>query len=229
MELFQRIKELAVKCAGSETKLALALGLAQSRFNKYMNTKSQRNLWEYLPKILRLYPQLSRDWLYFGEGEMLKSKGEPEGEKKSEKPQHNLDEGIVHMPPVSVVGLASCGVQGMEQVMPYAVTVSPLQFSPRAVAVLASGESMVPAGIASGHVCYCDPAQKPLPGEAVFLQQKDGLGALKLFLGPGEQEGHTSFKGWLPARNGGRREFIMEIPNDLIDTIATVILVRRRL
>ncbi|WP_279086488.1 hypothetical protein, partial [Bilophila wadsworthia] len=45
-------------------------------FNGYLSEKRQDNLWPLLPKILVLYPELSRDWLYFGEGQMLKADGE---------------------------------------------------------------------------------------------------------------------------------------------------------
>lgn len=75
MQLFQRVKLAAKELAGSETKLAAALGLPQRTLNGYLNEKSQRNLWDYLPAILRLFPALRRDWLYFGEGEMLEETG----------------------------------------------------------------------------------------------------------------------------------------------------------
>ena len=72
MELFQRVKFLAREVAGSETRLAEKLGLPQRKLNGYLSEKSQKNLWEYLPAILENYPHISREWLYFGEGEMLR-------------------------------------------------------------------------------------------------------------------------------------------------------------
>ncbi len=75
MQLFQRVKLVAKELAGSETKLAAAIGLPQRTLNGYLNDKSQRNLWDYLPAILQLFPALRRDWLYFGEGEMLEETG----------------------------------------------------------------------------------------------------------------------------------------------------------
>lgn len=71
MQLFQRVKHLAKNKAGSAKSLGEALGLSQSRFNGYLNETRQNNLWPLLPQILELYPDVSRDWLYFGEGEML--------------------------------------------------------------------------------------------------------------------------------------------------------------
>ena len=77
MELFERVKFIAKQLAGSETKLAAILGLPQRKFNGYLNQISQRNLWEYLPLVLDEYPSLSRDWLYFGEGEPFADSSSP--------------------------------------------------------------------------------------------------------------------------------------------------------
>ena len=52
MELFQRVKQVSKELAKSETKLASMLDLPQRTLNGYLNEKSQRNLLEYLPKIL---------------------------------------------------------------------------------------------------------------------------------------------------------------------------------
>jgi len=52
--------------------MAYALGLKQSTFNKYLNERCDK-LWKLLPKILMLYPSVSREWLYFGEGEIFQS------------------------------------------------------------------------------------------------------------------------------------------------------------
>jgi len=73
MQLFERIKVISEGVAQSQTALGKALGLSQSKFQGYLNAVSEKNLWQYLPKILELHPQVSRDWLYFGEGEMLVS------------------------------------------------------------------------------------------------------------------------------------------------------------
>lgn len=77
MLLFERVKQVANQFAGSETKLAGILGLRQRQLNGYLNDVSQRNLWEHLPAILTAFPQVRRDWLYFGEGEMLKTDTPP--------------------------------------------------------------------------------------------------------------------------------------------------------
>lgn len=74
MELFERVKQVA-GLSGSETKLANRLNLPQTTFNGYLKPARQDNLWPLLPKILELFPQVNRDWLYFGEGEMTEGDG----------------------------------------------------------------------------------------------------------------------------------------------------------
>lgn len=75
MKLFERIRLISTDVARSQTDLAKKLGLTQPTFNGYLNEKRQDNLWPLLPQILELYPQLNRDWLYFGEGEMYGEHG----------------------------------------------------------------------------------------------------------------------------------------------------------
>ncbi len=73
MRLYQRVRRIAVEFAGSETKLAQQLGIQQRTLNGYLNESREENLFPSLSRILELYPQINRDWLYFGEGEMLLS------------------------------------------------------------------------------------------------------------------------------------------------------------
>ena len=70
MKLFERVRVISTEVARSQSDLAKRLELTLSTFNGYLNEKRQDNLWPLLPRILELYPQLNRDWLYFGEGEM---------------------------------------------------------------------------------------------------------------------------------------------------------------
>lgn len=72
MELFQRVRELK-KIAGSLDSLAKSMGIAPQQLSAYSNVKSQKNFFEYLPKILECYPNVRREWLYWGEEPMLKS------------------------------------------------------------------------------------------------------------------------------------------------------------
>ena len=74
MELFKRIKEISKHFTSSDKALAERLGFKQATFSGYLNEKRQDNLWPILPSILELFPSLSRDWLYFGEGSMFKDR-----------------------------------------------------------------------------------------------------------------------------------------------------------
>lgn len=66
MELFERIRYLAKNKGFPLSKMAEYLGQSQQNFNKWLNKKAQRRLWEYLPKILELFPDVRPEWLYMG-------------------------------------------------------------------------------------------------------------------------------------------------------------------
>lgn len=70
MKLFERVKAVASATVGSQAALGEALGLSGRTFQGYLCESRQNNLWPLLSQILTLYPQVRRDWLYFGEGEM---------------------------------------------------------------------------------------------------------------------------------------------------------------
>lgn len=71
MELFERIKYIISTSEFSQASVARRIGVVQQVFNQWLNPKSQKNLWEHLPVILEMFPDVRREWLYFGEGEML--------------------------------------------------------------------------------------------------------------------------------------------------------------
>ena len=71
MELFERIKTLAKIKSGSDRSFAETLGFKQSTFAGYLKRERQDNLWPLLPLILKRYPDVCRNWLYFDEGPML--------------------------------------------------------------------------------------------------------------------------------------------------------------
>ncbi len=138
---------------------------------------------------------------------------------------------------VPLVGFARCGVVGWHGTMPLPVAVELPELTPGMIAVVAGGDSMRPAGISNGQVCYCDPDRIPLHGEAVYVERRDGLTALKVFMGRncvdnegGEPISQTVFQGWLPAEDGElQKPYSLAVDDELIRIIAPVILVRRRL
>jgi hypothetical protein len=73
MELYERVDEIIKKTARSRTYLARQLKLKPTTFNSWFSCERQHHLFPHLLAILKLYPHISRDWLFFGEGEMLKS------------------------------------------------------------------------------------------------------------------------------------------------------------
>lgn len=77
MLLFERVRSAAKKFFGSDKGLAEALGIPQSTFSAWLNEKREANLWPHLPAIMALCPEVSRDWLYFDEGEMLLDADDP--------------------------------------------------------------------------------------------------------------------------------------------------------
>ena len=219
MELFERVRVICKEVAGSQTALATQLHLSQSRFQGYLSRKRQENLWVYLQDILQAYPQVSRDWLYFDEGPMLP-------EEKISSPAKNTP---ATLQPIPVVGLAACGVEGWNQMMPITVSAT-LPLAKNMMAVIAAGECMVPAGIGPGQICYCDPDQQPLAGDAVYVVRKGGLAAIKLYVGEGELGSDwIRMKGWLPAKEGDQMSFFLDIAISHIEKIAPVIFVRRRI
>ena len=73
MELYERLDAVIRYTAKSRAHLAKQLKIKQTTFNSWFNRDRQDYLWPALLKILEIYPHISRDWLFFGEGEMLKS------------------------------------------------------------------------------------------------------------------------------------------------------------
>ena len=71
MELFERVKQVARRYLQTDKALAETLGIPQSTFSAWCNTKRQDNLWPHLAKIAELCPQVRREWLYYDEGTML--------------------------------------------------------------------------------------------------------------------------------------------------------------
>ena len=72
MELFERVLYLE-GVLGSRKAIAEAMGITPQKMWAYSNQNSQKNLWPLLPKLIEKIPNLSRDWLYFEEGEMFRS------------------------------------------------------------------------------------------------------------------------------------------------------------
>lgn len=195
-----------------------ALGLSRNKWQKWMAGQVPGS-----EDMARLVTHLgvSAHWLLTGEGTPF-----------AEQPSNDIEAIAPSRPlrPVPMLGLASCGVEGWNQVMSIAVSASPLAMTANMFAIIAAGESMVPAGIASGQICYCDPDLPPLEGDAVYLERQDNMATIKLYLGAGERAGWIRLKGWHSEdEKGHRKSFFVDIPQAQVKKIAPVLYVRRRL
>ena len=76
MELYERVNMVIKRMAKSRANLARQLDIKQTTFNSWFSRDRQDYLFPALFKILKLYPHISREWLFFGEGEMIKSESD---------------------------------------------------------------------------------------------------------------------------------------------------------
>jgi phage repressor protein C with HTH and peptisase S24 domain len=130
---------------------------------------------------------------------------------------------------VPVVGLAECGLKGWYQRDPLTVSASRPGdfFDPDGFAVIAVGQSMVPAGIFEGFLCFCSPGTSPSKGDAIYIERADGAAALKVFSG---WEGEwLSLLGWLDEKDGRREPYTDRLLRSAVRRIATVIYIKRKL
>ena len=72
MELFERIRYLSEIKGINLAKIARFLSLSQQNFHQWLKPGSQKNLWEHLPKILELFPDVRPEWLYMGQEPIFK-------------------------------------------------------------------------------------------------------------------------------------------------------------
>jgi hypothetical protein len=139
--------------------------------------------------------------------------------------------------PLPMLGLAYCGYEGWKTVMPISVSASPISLGARSFAVIIDGLSMRPEGLGPGMICYCDPDQAPLSGDAVYIgasrAEGGSLGSIKQYLGAGAEvglpDGWLQVRGWRDPDNlNHQQSYVINIPPQQIVIVATVIYVRRR-
>jgi len=71
MQLFERVQMIIeVYCQGSQSRLAELLGVHQRTLNRNIKPEGQDQLWQFLERILELFPGVNRYWLFLDEGEM---------------------------------------------------------------------------------------------------------------------------------------------------------------
>jgi SOS-response transcriptional repressor LexA len=157
-------------------------------------------------------------WLVTGEGEMVLS---------------SASAPVIAAPGaqggVPVVGLAACGLRGWYQRDLLAVNASrPGDFvDPEGFAVMAIGQSMVPAGIVQGQLCFCSPRTAPSVGDAVYVERSDGAATIKLYRGADGE--WLVLEGWLDALDGRREPYTDRLLLITVKRIAPIIYVKRKL
>ena len=77
-KLFERVKTASKRLTGKTYGIASIIGVNELTFKGYCSEAREGNLWPLLPAILAAFPELSREWLYFDEGEMLISESTPD-------------------------------------------------------------------------------------------------------------------------------------------------------
>ena len=130
---------------------------------------------------------------------------------------------------VPVVGLAECGLRGWYQRDLLAINASrPGDFvDPEGFAVMAIGQSMVPAGIVQGQLCFCSPRTAPSVGDAVYVERSDGAATIKLYRGADGE--WLVLEGWLDPLDGRREPYTDRLLLVTVKRIAPIIYVKRKL
>lgn len=150
-------------------------------------------------------------------------------------PVRNSDDGTGAAAPASaaarhipVFGLGVCNAPGWFIPKRLAVnTPFPFEYNnqDRLFAVLATGNSMEPDGIREGFLLYCDTAFPADPGDAVFVQNRDGTAAVKRFVKL--DKGRLVLQDWR-LQNGEPVVNQYSLSLDVVESIANVVLVRRK-
>lgn len=94
MELFQRLLQLVELLENnSQAQFAKQLGILPQTFNNYTNFDGQQKIRKVLlDKVLLVYPQVNRDWLFFGEGEIFGEEGAPAAPGKPDAKDRRIAE-----------------------------------------------------------------------------------------------------------------------------------------
>lgn len=76
MELFERIRYICEIKDISLAKFAGLLGFPQQTFHKWLSSKTQKHLFDHLPKVLTVFPDIRPEWLYMGQEPAFKDSTE---------------------------------------------------------------------------------------------------------------------------------------------------------
>lgn len=215
-EVGRRIDE-ACQIIGTRTKAAKVAHLSTDQLLRIIRGESVPNFFSI--QAIAKAAGVSMTWIAEGTGTMLAA---------GESSHHSWTSALPQSVPV--IGLAECGLRGWFSEGAMAVRAArPGDLrNPEAFAVMAIGMSMVPAGIQPGFLCFCDPADSPDRGDAVFVGRADGRGSIKIF--GGSEPGWVTLQGWLdPDETGRQQSYLDKQAASQIKRLATVVYVKRKL
>lgn len=225
MELYKRILQLIdIFDNNSQTQAARRIGIPQKTLWGYLNEDGQVKIKKvFLDKIFEAYPGVRRDWLYFGEGEMLESDAslavvEPLTVRPSPAVQP-----VQGSPAASIqLMLLDMRSDGWGSPAPIPALTALPELHEKMVAVVAPDDRLRLAGVEKGQVCYCDAALRPQEGEPVLVRLADGRAALLVYAG--RDGGRLLFTAW--GEDGTPRELAAD---EGTAQLAPVVLIRRRM
>lgn len=217
------------KNQGKEIKLSQRsfcqfLGISLGKREKW-----QKGQWPSAEDLAKLHNKMgfSYRWLITGEGDPFEDFSYRDIDLKRDQTKISS---------IPLYGFASCDISGWQGSIVFTVPVSLPQLTSDTIAVLVEGDSMVPAGIGSGQICFCDPNVEAIHGDAVYVKQKDGRCTIKQYMDQkyvpagSVREGHMHLQGWRTSENGEpQKPFWLSIAYKHIEVIAPVILIRRRI
>lgn len=205
--LTERLKDLRLQLKLSQKEMAERLGVG---FRSWQDYESGRRVPGSAVIEALCAMGVNANWLLAGSGKAF-----------------GRTEAAVTVP---LRGLATCGMKGWFQPDELRATIpapADLAEDAEAFAVVAQGVSLQPEGIRAGHVCFCSPLVAPVVGDIVYVQDRRGYAAMKVY--QGEQKGWLQLQGWLPAENNEEQKPYIEqrLKTDLV-CIAPVIYIKRR-
>jgi len=124
-----------------------------------------------------------------------------------------------------VVGLAACGLEGWFEERRLGLSAeAPADAPLGCFAVIATGESMIPAGINPGDLVFVDPNHQAQPGQKALVELNDRSAAIKVF---GGRDGEWGvLQGWVRDEAGEPLSYVDRRRWDQIHRLLPVVAIR---
>lgn len=205
--LTERLREVRQKLSLSQKEMAERLGIG---FRSWQDYESGRRIPGSSVVEALCHLGVNANWLLSGGGDAFAK-----------------TQAAVMLP---LRGLATCGMKGWFQqgeLLTQIPAPADLADDSEAFAVVAQGVSLQPEGIRAGYVCFCSPKLSPKEGDIIYVQDRRGYAAMKVY--QGEREGWLHLQGWLPAEGNECQKIYVEqrLKSDLI-CMAPAIYIKRR-